>query len=154
MDLILWRHAEAENAHGQPDSERQLTQRGREQAERTARWLRPLLKDGTRILCSPARRTLQTVAPLERDFEESQAVGLEATADTVLRAAGWPEGSDDVLVVGHQPTLGEVVARLLAESADDIDFRKGAVWWFTTLRRGGQLSASLKAVVDPDGLDE
>ena len=41
MDLILWRHAEAEDGVGKPDTERELTKRGRKQAERMAEWLRP-----------------------------------------------------------------------------------------------------------------
>jgi phosphohistidine phosphatase len=37
MDLILWRHAEAEE--GGPDLERKLTPKGRKQAKRVAAWL-------------------------------------------------------------------------------------------------------------------
>ena len=41
MNLILWRHAEAED--GVPDLERGLTDKGRRQADAAARWLRPYL---------------------------------------------------------------------------------------------------------------
>jgi len=43
MDLILWRHAEAEDAGGKPDLERNLTRHGRKQAARMAEWLKPRL---------------------------------------------------------------------------------------------------------------
>jgi phosphohistidine phosphatase len=154
MDLILWRHAEAEDGHGKADAERELTRRGRKQAERVARWLRPLLDERCRILCSPAKRTLQTVAALERDFEESAAVGLDASASSILGIAGWPRADRSVLVVGHQPTLGQVAARLLGGTHGDVSIRKGAVWWFTVRTRDGVRETTLKAVLDPDLLDD
>jgi phosphohistidine phosphatase len=154
MDLILWRHAEAEDANGTPDTERELTKRGRKQAERMARWLRPQVEDDWRILCSPAKRTLQTVKPLERDFEESPAVGLDASPSSILAAAGWPAAPGAVVVVGHQPTLGQVAARLIGGTQGDLSIRKGAIWWFTTRQRDGKRETVLKAVLDPDVLDE
>ena len=42
MDLVLWRHADAES--GIPDAERRLTPEGRRQAEHIAGWLRPRLR--------------------------------------------------------------------------------------------------------------
>jgi phosphohistidine phosphatase len=155
MDLILWRHAEAEDARGKDDAARELTKRGRKQAERMARWLRPIVDEKWRILVSPARRTLQTVKPLEREFEESPAVGLDATVASVLDAAGWPDGDRPVLVVGHQPTLGQVAARLIGGANDegDLSIRKGAVLWFVARERDGKRETILKAVLDPDLLD-
>jgi phosphohistidine phosphatase len=154
MDLILWRHAEAEDANGKQDTDRELTKRGRKQAERMAHWLRPLVDDRWRILCSPAKRALQTLRPLERDFEESDAVGLDATPGSILGAAGWPEAPGAVLVVGHQPTLGQVAARLIGGTGGDVAIRKGAIWWFTTRDRDAAQETVLKAVLDPDLLDD
>jgi phosphohistidine phosphatase len=156
MDLILWRHAEAEDGDGKDDAARELTRRGRKQAQRMAKWLRPQLDDRWRILVSPATRTLQTVAALELPFEESDGAGLSATPSSVLRAADWPDGDRSVLVVGHQPTLGQVAARLIGgNSVDgDLSIRKGAVLWFTTRERGAARETILKALLDPDLLDE
>jgi phosphohistidine phosphatase len=155
MELILWRHAEAEDLakHSDADAARELTKRGRKQAERMARWLDERLDKSWRILVSPAIRTLQTVEPLGRDFETSEQVGLDATADSVLRAAGWPDAAQDVLVVGHQPTLGQVAARVLEGRDGDIAVRKGAIWWFSVRQRDGRHEAVLKAVLDPDTLE-
>jgi phosphohistidine phosphatase len=70
MDLILWRHAEAEpKREGQDDLERALTAKGERQAERMAEWLKRRLGDSTRILVSPARRCQQTAKALGRDFK-------------------------------------------------------------------------------------
>jgi phosphohistidine phosphatase len=154
MDLILWRHAEAEDPVNGDDAGRSLTKRGRKQAERMARWLRPKVGDDWRILVSPARRTQQTVAPLERDFETAEAVGLDATPSGVLQAAHWPDAGGGVLVVGHQPTLGQVAARLVGGGAGDLAIRKGAIWWFATRERDGARETVLRAVLDPDLLGD
>ena len=70
MDLILWRHAEAEEAQpGMSDLERALTSKGQKQARRMGQWLNTQLPDSCRILCSPAVRTLQTVEALGRKFK-------------------------------------------------------------------------------------
>ena len=152
MQLILWRHAEAEDGTGKPDIERDLTKKGRKQAERMAEWLRPQLGDDWRILVSPANRTLQTIAPLERPYEECEEVGLAATPDSVLHVAEWPRAKRPVLVVGHQPTLGQVAARLLGGAEGEVSVRKGAVWWFLSRNRNGELQTVLQAVTDPEQL--
>lgn len=154
MDLILWRHAEAEDGHGKPDTDRELTRKGRKHAERMAEWLRPRIGKDWLILVSPAKRTLQTVAPLDLPFEESAAVGLTATARTVLRAAQWPGNQRNVLVVGHQPTLGEVASVLLMGEQGDTSIKKGAAWWFATREREGKMGTVIQAVIDPGHLDD
>ena len=152
MQLILWRHAEAEDGTGKPDIERDLTKRGRKQSERMAAWLLPQLDGEWRILVSPANRTLQTVAPLELAFEECDEVGLAATPESVLHVAEWPRARRPVLVVGHQPTLGQVAARLLGGADGEVSVRKGAVWWFVSRERNGELQTVLQSVTDPEQL--
>jgi phosphohistidine phosphatase len=152
MQLILWRHAEAEDGAGKPDTERNLTKKGRKQAERMAEWLRGRIGKEWRVLVSPAQRTLQTVEPLGFAHEEEDGVGLAATVKTVLRASNWPDSKRDVVVVGHQPTLGEVAAELLGTD-DGISIKKGAVWWFVTRDRDGHDETVLQSVVSPDQLE-
>jgi phosphohistidine phosphatase len=129
MDLILWRHAEAEDARGNDDLGRALTARGRKQAEQMAAWLGPRLPATTRILASPALRCRQTAAALGRTVTTVDAIGPDASPEAVLAAAGWPDAGGVVLVVGHQPTLGEIAARALNSGDDDRRLRKGAVCW-------------------------
>ena len=150
MELILWRHAEAEDGDGRNDLARELTRRGRKHAETMAAWLKPRLEGDWRVIVSPAKRTLQTVAPLAIAFEVSEAVTTDVPAQSVLREAGWPSAGGNVLVVGHQPTLGEVAAFLLRGRPGGVAMKKGAVWWFTTRERGGQVETVLKTVIDPD----
>ncbi|MEP7070286.1 MAG: histidine phosphatase family protein, partial [Usitatibacter sp.] len=137
MNLILWRHAEAEDMNSRGDMARELTKRGRKHAQHMAHWLQAHLEGEWRIVVSPARRTLQTVAPLERPFEVSDALATGSYPEKLLCEAGWPQAGGNVLVVGHQPTLGEVAALLLRGEGGDVSIRKGAIWWFVTREREG-----------------
>ena len=150
MDLILWRHAEAED--GAPDAKRKLTPRGRKQAKQIARWLKQRLPGDARILVSPVLRAVQTAEALELPCEQvaKLGTGTGAGASSLLGAAGWPHAGGTVLVVGHQPTLGRVAALLLTGDAGDWSVRKGALWWFTYRIRNGNAETVLRAVIAPD----
>ena len=151
MDLIIWRHAEAEDeADGQEDSQRALTTRGEKQAARMARWLDRFLPESARILSSPALRCEQTVLPLGRKYRLREELAVGASADQLLEATGWPDSRLPVLVVGHQPVLGQAVARLLGLKHDSCPVRKGAVWWLRTRERDGHQQTVVVAVQSPD----
>ena len=153
MDLILWRHAEALDAEdGSEDVDRALTARGERQAARMAHWLNQHLPATTRVLVSPARRTQQTAAALERKFKTVEAVGPGATAPGLLAAARWPDAKEPVLVVGHQPTLGLVAAYLLAGVVQDWSMKKGAVWWLRRRDRAGDDQTVLVTVRGPENV--
>jgi phosphohistidine phosphatase len=143
MDLILWRHCDAED--GADDLARRLSPRGRRQAARMATWLRERLPPDCRIVVSPAQRTRETAAALGLAFEVDGDLAPGADVDDVLRATDWPDAPTAVLVVGHQPTLGATASRLL--DATPAAFRKGAVWWLRGDARGG---ATLHAAIAPD----
>jgi phosphohistidine phosphatase len=148
MDLVLWRHAEAEP--GEPDLGRRLTAKGLQQAERMGAWLEHRLPDTCRILVSPADRAQQTALALKRKFRTVDELAPGASADAVLQAAGWPDSREPVLVVGHQPTLGEVASRLLAGSEASWSIKKGGVWWLSSRVRDGVASVTLKVAISPD----
>ncbi len=148
MDLILWRHAEAEP--GEPDLGRRLTAKGIQQAERMAGWLDQHLPATTRVLASPADRAQQTALALKRKFRVVPELAPGASPAEVLAAAGWPDAHEPVLVVGHQPTLGEVAALLLSGEEASWSVRKGAVWWLSNRVRAGESTVVLKIVIAPD----
>lgn len=148
MDLILWRHAEAEP--GEPDLGRRLTAKGLKQAERVASWLDGQLPDSCRILVSPADRAQQTALPLKRKFRVVDELAPGATVGAVLAAAGWPDAREAALIVAHQPSLGEVASHLLAGKTLPWSVRKGAVWWLSNRVRDGAATVVLKAVIGPD----
>ena len=153
MDLILWRHAEAEEGgEGVNDLERSLTLRGEKQAARMAKWLDRQLPGSARILASPARRCEQTVLTLGRNYKLRPELVPGGTAADLLTLVKWPAARSVVLVVGHQPTLGQTVARLLGLPASECPVRKGAVWWLRTRVRDGQVQTVLITVQAPDTL--
>lgn len=158
MDLILWRHAEAQE-HPDPvsgqsgdilDLTRRLTPRGEKQAARMAAWLDRQLPDGARVFASPAQRTEQTVMALGRRFKLRDELLPEAPAAAVLDVAQWPNGKGPVVVVGHQPTLGRVIAQLLHMRDEDCAIKKGAVWWLRQRERNGVTQTVIVTVQTPE----
>ena len=152
MELILWRHAEAEE--GAPDLGRPLTPKGVKQAKRMAAWLRARLPEGARVMASPATRAQQTAAALTERFETVPALAPGASPQAVLTAAGWPDGGGLVVVVGHQPTLGQVAAWLLTGQDAQWSIKKGALWWLRLRRRNGGTEVQVRAVIGPDWVDD
>lgn len=108
--IWLLRHAEAEE--GLPDSERPLTERGREQAIAAGRALANMDVPVDACVTSPKVRALETAALA------CAALGLDPVEDG--RLAGGPfdprevvEGrGEHVLLVGHDPDFSLAVNRL------------------------------------------
>jgi phosphohistidine phosphatase len=149
MQLILWRHCDAED--GAPDELRRLSARGRDDASRMARWLLQRLPADCRIVVSPALRAQQTAAALGRAFETVAGLAPGATVDDVLRIAGWPGDVVTTLVVGHEPTLGDVASQLLDGDAGGRHLHKGAVVWLAP-RDAGDATAILEATAHPGSI--
>jgi phosphohistidine phosphatase len=161
MDLILWRHAEArelpdDTPGAEADLARPLTPRGERQAQRMAEWLNRFLPESTRILVSPALRARQTADALGRKYRSVASLAPGASHAQALSAARWPDSREPVLLVGHQPTLGQLAAYLMAgpQALDSPAWavRKGAVWWLRHRDREGGAEVVLVAVRTPEKL--
>ena len=148
MELLLWRHAEAED--GFPDALRRLTPRGEQQAQRMAAWIKAHAPKNLRIVASPATRCQQTAAALGLPFETDRRLSTAGNVTDLLASADWPDASahDAVLIVGHQPTLGSAAAWLLSGQEAEWSVRKGALWWFCVDLQKGK--ASLRASLAPE----
>jgi phosphohistidine phosphatase len=144
MDLILWRHAEAED--GFPDESRMLTPKGHKQARKMAAWLKSHLPKHAGMLVSPAVRTQQTAAALRADFVTSADAGLSTNPVRLLKAVHWPQARQAMIVVGHQPTLGMTAARLITGREADWSVRRGSVVWI----EHKEARNVLRAVISPD----
>jgi phosphohistidine phosphatase len=150
MNLILWRHAEAED-QAASDLVRQLTPRGIKQAQATAKWLKSRLDDDVVFLVSPATRTIQTMEAFGEQYRVMSELAPGASAQDVLGAAEWPRGiAETVVVVGHQPTLGRVAASLMTGHEAEWTMKKGGIWWFQQRSRAGDGQVVLRAVTNPD----
>ena len=145
MDLLLWRHAEAEE--GEDDLKRRLTERGRKQARIMARWIGEHQPRNLRIIVSPAVRTQQTAEALKLPFETIRMIGPDAGVADLIAASRWPDASGAVLVVGHQPVLGRIAALLLSGQEAEWTIKKGALWWLSKRPRGDEMQTVLRAVI-------
>jgi phosphohistidine phosphatase len=152
MDLILWRHAQAHDAlPGCEDLSRPLTHKGEGQAARVAAWLDRQMPQSARVISSPAVRAEQTVRALGRKFKLRDELMPDGSVDEVLDLIKWttdlgPKSKGVVLLVGHQPLLGQIAARLMEVSEQTCDIRKGAVWWLRSRMRENKMKTSLLAV--------
>ncbi len=125
-ELILLRHAHAEPVtEGQADMDRPLSPQGLAEAQAAGRWMAEQGLVPDRVLCSPSRRTretleavLETIGYVDQRLEDSV---YEATAGTL---AGLVDGNDQaerLLVVGHNPGLERLAA--LMHSGQSGDYR-------------------------------
>lgn len=147
MELILWRHADAED--GAPDLERKLTPKGRREAERVAKWLLAHLPRDFEVVASPAVRAQQTAEALRSNIRTEKALAPGASPAAIAKAAGWPDSQGTVVIVGHQPDLGHALARFVAGRAADWRLQKGALWWLESAD-----TVLVKAVMSPDLLQD
>lgn len=151
-DIVLWRHADAEP--GVPDLQRALTPKGQKQAKRMARWLHERLPPTAVICASPAKRAQQTALALAhlgaREFVTVDEFAPSARVDAALGALRATDPARTVVVVGHQPTLGELVSRLLGADVDDWPIRKGAVVWLAGRQEDDRSHVVLRAAIAPD----
>ncbi|MEN7526535.1 MULTISPECIES: histidine phosphatase family protein [unclassified Cupriavidus] len=158
MNLILWRHAEAEDLPDalsisrSADLQRPLTRRGRKQAETSAAWLRAHLPADFRVVCSPALRTRETAAALSGNVEIIDALAPGADVGAVLAAIDWPQGHEHTVIVGHQPWIGQLCSLLLAGQEMNWSVKKSGIWWLAGRTRESEAQVVMRAVIQPDFL--
>lgn len=141
-NLIIWRHAEAEvQSDSGHDSDRALTKRGRKDAAKIAKWLYKHLPEHTELLCSPARRCLQTADALHAlnhiEVKIAECLSLEGDVTHLLKWLGSQDSAQTIVLVGHQPNLGMLISQLLGLHHRACEVKKGAVWWLKQRKADG-----------------
>lgn len=124
--LILLRHAHAEPASSdQADLDRPLSAEGLAEAEAAGRWLSEQGLVPDRVLCSPARRTRETLESVMATigFVEQRLVEqiYEATPGTLAALVDEHREVERLLLVGHNPGLERLAA--LMHSGQSGDYR-------------------------------
>lgn len=150
MDLILWRHADAED--GSDDLARRLTDKGERQAAKMAVWLKRMLPDGYQVICSEAVRARQTAAHLKQKAKLDARLNPGAAVQAYLEVAEV-RGPEErcVVLVGHQPCIGATVAQLLqGEAVAGWSVRKGSICWLQVRERDGVQQVVVKTVLAPE----
>src|SRR5690606_22681842 len=120
------------------------------QGARMADWRDPNLPHNCRNTVSPATRAGQTAEALGRKFKIVADLAPDSTAERILAAAHWPDSREPVLIIGHQPTLGQVAATLLTGAPQDWTIRKGNIWWIVQREREGVSEHFIRSVMGPD----
>ena len=123
MRLFLLRHAEA--APGIPDAGRLLTERGRNQVARMARWVDWTCVEGVKSIehsgLVRARQTAELLAaevPLRKPLAIRSAI--RPTDDPRLFAMEAAASRDDRLLVGHNPHLSRLAGLLLGRGQQEV----------------------------------
>lgn len=153
-DLLLWRHAEAEDISiTGKDTDRVLTKRGRKDAASMAKWLHQHLPEGTLILCSPARRCRETAEALtalhQSEIKVVDFLSIESSPQKIADALADYERVQALLLVGHQPNLGLLIARLLDMQQSAAVVKKGSVTWLRQRPVGDAVEYYIYAVQQP-----
>jgi phosphohistidine phosphatase len=119
MNLILIRHAEAATAGPLgTDGDRPLTAAGEEAAARTGELLAGLTLPAPRVVCSPKLRAKQTADMVARAMKADDPLVLDLLGggrepDAILSGLVQTAGTATWILVGHEPDMGRLLARLL-----------------------------------------
>jgi phosphohistidine phosphatase len=132
--LYVVRHAIAEERGEKfpDDSLRPLSGKGIERFQKVARGLRALEVSLDRILTSPLVRSRQTADILAAELDgrpnvvEVRALVPDASYDDLIVALEACRGLSSIAIVGHEPSIGKIAARLAGMRAP-LEFKKGAV---------------------------
>ena len=157
LNLFIWRHADALDTL--PDIDRPLSVRGHRDASRVAKAISKKLDEKSCIVSSPALRARETVEPLiarmslELRIDERLApgVGIDDVLG-VLEETITACNDDDptIVLVGHQPWVGQLSRRLLTDAPGDWSVKKASAWWLVRRSRDGSTEWTLRSVLDPD----
>lgn len=137
MRIYLIRHSNAVEP-GTPgyedDSQRPLTEKGRDKMKDIAYALKALEIQPDRIISSPyvrARETAEIVAKVlkyKQDLSFSDTLVPEGEADQIIGEINEKYNVDELVIVGHEPCLSGLIGTLVAGNPDlAIDLKKGGI---------------------------
>lgn len=129
--LHLLRHAKSSAKEDGEDHERRLSRRGRETARRIGRHLPATTGGLDLVLCSSARRTRETLdlvltgfSPRPRILVEDELY-LAGRAKLLRRLRRLDARDTSVLLIGHNPGLGELAVELADQSSPEFSALAG-----------------------------
>lgn len=135
MKLYLVRHAIAEDsANYEDDSLRPLTDKGRERMKKIAAALREIGVQPDLIVSSPFVRANQTASVLAQALKYreqivySDSLAPMGEAGDMIGEINEKYSVDELMLVGHEPSLSSLAGLLLAGDAEiAINLKKGGV---------------------------
>jgi phosphohistidine phosphatase len=154
MEIYLLRHAIAENGRpGQPDSERALTDEGRDKLRRVLQRARAAGVQPSVILSSPYRRASETATAAKEvlggEIERCAALTPEASPYDAWEEIRAHKSEYAVLLASHEPLMSSMAAFLLGCPALEVDMKKAALVRVDCDRFGPQPKGVLKWMLTP-----
>lgn len=134
--LSVLRHAKAKRPWKyETDVERPLTKRGRRDARNMGVWVAHTAPPVDLLISSPSMRTKETVEEMLKKMKYTQPISwaeevYDATAEdllTLLRHA--PGNTEHILLVGHNPSVAQLVAGLCAGSPQRLNLHMPTGTW-------------------------
>lgn len=110
--LIVMRHAKSSWDEPVEDNRRLLNERGRNGATALGHWMRRTALNPDEILCSAAARTEETAQRLALDTQINLIDALYMSSSDVLMEHVQKALGDTLLIVAHNPGIGEFAERL------------------------------------------
>jgi phosphohistidine phosphatase len=123
--LIVFRHAKSDRPPGMPDEQRPLAARGRADAAAAGSALADLTPQVDLVVCSPAQRARETWERAASTFPGKPAVRFdsrvyEGSVEDLLEVlTGLPDDAQVVVLVGHNPSLEDLVSELAGSAEGD-----------------------------------
>jgi len=149
MHLYILRHANADT-EAATDSARTLSEKGEEQAREVAQFCRAHRIQPSVIFASPLIRAQQTAKPVAKELNvavtTARWLACGAKPDVILAELAALGDVRAVMLVGHEPDLGNLIAHLLGAAAETIHVRKGSLTLVEVLqlrKGGGRLEFSI-----------
>ena len=160
MQIYILRHGIAEDAApGQSDSDRALTDEGRDKLRRVLKRARAAGVAPGLILSSPLRRALETAdVAAEVLGYKGKIVKTEALVPDASPHATWEEirsrkNEDEILLSSHEPLTSALTAFLLDAPTLQVDMKKGALVRVDCDRFGPTPRCLLKWMLTPGVAD-
>ncbi|MCM2314886.1 MAG: histidine phosphatase family protein [Thermoanaerobaculia bacterium] len=117
--VVLFRHGPAEEHSAEKtDADRSLTADGHAKTKRAARGMREIFPDADTIFSSPLLRAMQTALWLTKAYGDTLKIQvtdalLPAADPALLARLIASQGGRNIIVVGHEPHLGDSFAHLV-----------------------------------------
>lgn len=123
--LLLLRHAKSSWKDASlPDAERPLNARGRRSCELLQAHLEAANVGADLVVCSTARRTVETLERIVSGFAGHPEISVDErvyhgrAADLLSIARETDEGTASLMLIGHNPAIGELARGLAGAGAD------------------------------------
>jgi phosphohistidine phosphatase len=117
------RHAEAEDGEGKPDAERELTEKGRRQADVAGQAMAALGIEPDACLTSPKVRAHATAVIACRHLG-CEPEEVDDLSGGPFDARALADGRGDVVLVGHEPDMSNELARI---TGAELKLKKGGL---------------------------